>query len=219
MFSFGPLKGRLHPAGWPFVIGLIVCTLVVCLMNAAAAVLMGFITLCCAAFFREPQRVIPKEEDIFVSPADGLLVNIEKATPPQEVGMYQEGDWVRLSIFLSVFDVHVTRMPQKGRVLMTAYHKGQFLNASLDKASTLNERNSVVLETPKETIIVTQIAGLIARRIQCEVSIGDEVQTGQTFGIIRFGSRVDLYVPASATLLVQKGQRMVGGETVMARSR
>ena len=217
MLSFGPLKGRLHPAGIPFVAVAGVVAFVAFFVSTALGVVGGLLMLCVAAFFREPHRVAFKDDSVLLSPADGLLVGIEKAVPPQEIGMYQEGDWVRLSIFLSVFDVHVNRMPQKGRVLMTAYHKGQFFNASLDKASALNERNSVVLETSRATVVITQIAGLLARRIVCGVSIGDMVKAGETFGIIRFGSRVDLYVPAEAHVEVLKGQRMVGGETVVAR--
>ena len=217
MLSFGPLKGRLHPAGLPILGVFALITLVVLWLSLTLGAVMVFVTFFVAAFFREPLRVPPEEKNVLVAPADGLLVDIRKASPPQELGGYAQGEWHRLSIFLSVFDVHVTRMPEAGRVLATAYHRGKFFNASLDKASEANERNSVVFETAKGPLVVTQIAGLIARRILCEVSIGDTVQRGQTYGIIRFGSRVDLYVPKGTSITVQKGQRMVGGETIMAR--
>lgn len=217
MLTWGPLKGRIHPAGWPFIIGAAVGGLLFLFFVPTLFWLFLFLTLCVAAFFREPVRVSPKQDNVLVAPADGMLVAIEKAAPPLEVGIYREGEWRRLSIFLSLFDVHVNRIPDVGRVLGTFYHKGKFLNASLDKASDVNERNSVVMETSSGVIIVTQIAGLLARRIQCDVSIGDMVTRGQTFGMIRFGSRVDLYIPASAKVKVLKGQRMVGGETVMAQ--
>lgn len=215
--TFGPLKGRMHPAGWPFVLslGALALGLFILVLPALGTVFV-FCTLGCAAFFREPVRVPPTDSDAFLSPADGILTKIEKAKAPQEVGPYAEGEWIRLSVFLSIFDVHVVRMPQSGRVLMTKYHQGQFLSATQDKASHKNERNSVVLEWKSTNVIVTKIAGLIARRIVCDVSIGDEVKRGDTFGIIRFGSRVDLYLPSDTVIHVREGQRMVGGETVMA---
>ena len=213
----GPLKGRIHPEGWPFIIFLAIVGALFFLFSAFWGLFFIVLTLCCAAFFREPLRVAPDDPSFILSPADGLLLEIKSAKPPAELMAYQEESWVRLSIFLSIFDVHVTRMPQKGRVLMTVYHKGKFLNASFDKASNLNERNSVVLETEDGTVIVTQIAGLIARRIVCYASIGDEVERGETFGVIRFGSRVDMYLPNGVSILVKKGQKIVGGETVIAK--
>jgi phosphatidylserine decarboxylase len=183
-------------------------------------VLSCFFTLGIAAFFREPERVCPDVEGSSVlSPADGVVVDVvPSATPPEELSLYAEGSWSRVSIFLSIFDVHVNRIPCSGRVLMTRYHKGQFFNASLDKASELNERNSLVIENKgtDKRVIVVQIAGLIARRILCDVQVGDDVVMGQTYGIIRFGSRVDVYVHHTAKIHVKLGQRMVGGETILA---
>lgn len=219
MFSLGPLKGRLHPAGYPFVCIFMVLCVFGFMANSGLGVGAVFLTFFCAAFFREPLRSVPADPGVLVSPADGLVVDIQKINPPKELGAYGEGSWQRISVFLSVFDVHVNRIPEEGRVLMTAYHKGKFLNAAADKASDVNERNSVVLETTFGNVIITQIAGLIARRIVCDVSIGDNVKRGDTFGIIRFGSRVDLYVSAKAKIMARKGQRMVGGETVMASFR
>lgn len=216
--SWGPLKGRIHPAGWPFITLLMLVTGLLFVWWPVIGVISLVLLLGCAAFFRDPLRVVPQDKAAFVAPADGVLVDVKKAKPPAEVGAYREGGWVRLSTFLSLFDAHVTRMPEAGRVLMTLYHKGQFLNASLDKASQANERNTCVLDTAFGHVVVVQIAGLIARRIVCDVSIGDEVQRGQGFGIIRFGSRVDLYVPDTWDIFVQKGQTMVSGETIMARA-
>ncbi|TGW14633.1 phosphatidylserine decarboxylase [Candidatus Hepatobacter penaei] len=217
MLSWGPLKGRIHPAGWSFITLGAGLSILFLFVWPVVGVLALVLTLGCAAFFRDPERVGPKSTQAIVSPADGVLVDICHAKPPAEVGRYREGNWVRLSIFLSLFDAHVTRMPQKGRVLMTTYHKGQFFNASLDKASQKNERNTVVLEAEGTTMMITQIAGLIARRIVCDVSIGDQVMRGQAFGIIRFGSRVDVYLPDDVEIFVQKGQKMVSGETVLAK--
>lgn len=216
MFSWGPIKGRVHPAGWPFIALVGAVGVFLTMFSGAVGFFVLLFSLGIAAFFREPVRVVPSSAKALVSPADGLLVSIQKASPPPELGGYAAGDWTRFSIFLSIFDVHVNRIPETGRVLATLYHKGQFLNASLDKASDKNERNSVVIETKNGPLIVTQIAGLLARRIQCEVSIGDMVSRGDVFGIIRFGSRVDLYVPSGVKVVAQKGQRMVGGETVLA---
>jgi phosphatidylserine decarboxylase len=209
---------RIHPAGWPFVGMFFIATLLLFLISSFWGSIALLLSLWCAYFFRNPDRVISQRQGGVVSPADGLLVSIdEAASPPKELQGYEKGTWKRLSIFLNVFDVHVNRIPFGGRVLMRVYHPGQFLNASLDKASDLNERNSLVLESPEGIrLIVVQIAGLIARRILCEVSLGDDVSLGDPYGIIRFGSRVDLYVPSEAEILVSKGQRMVGGETVLA---
>ena len=215
--SWGPLKGRIHPAGWPFITVFTLVTGFFVVWWPVIGVVCFVLLAGCVAFFRDPVRIPPKEPDVFVAPADGVLVDIKNVKPPSEVGMYRDGEWVRLSIFLSLFDAHVTRMPQAGRVLMTLYHKGQFVNASLDKPSQVNERNTCVLQTDWGHVVVVQIAGLIARRIVCDVSIGDEVLRGQGFGIIRFGSRVDVYVPESWTICVQKGQTMVSGETVLVK--
>ncbi|RIJ78177.1 phosphatidylserine decarboxylase [Nakamurella silvestris] len=182
----------------------------------------GLATAACALFFRSPARVTPVRPGLVVAPADGLVSLIEDAVPPAELGL---GDVPRprVSIFLSVLDVHVQRIPVPGVVTAVAYHPGKFLSADLDKASEDNERNSLVIRTASteptlagHEIVVTQIAGLLARRIVCEVKTGDPVTAGFTYGLIRFGSRVDTYLPVGTVPDVQVGQRTIGGETVLA---
>lgn len=206
----------MHRAGRPFALG----ALATALALRKVARPLGTIGLVGAAatawFFREPQRVAPGRADVAVAPADGVVSLIEEASPPPELGM-DSTPRTRVSIFLSVFDVHVQRIPVSGQVERVAYKPGKFLSADLDKASEDNERNSVLLRTPEgQELAVVQIAGLIARRIVCEVAEGDKVDVGQTYGLIRFGSRVDLYLPAGSTVSVRLGQRTIGGETTLA---
>lgn len=175
------------------------------------------LTIWCVCFFRDPDRSAPLIEDAVISPADGLVEKIAKAVPPKELDMGEE-ELTRVSIFLSVFDVHVNRIPVNGTVTKLHYHPGKFLSATLDKASELNERQSVLIETPKgEKIAIVQIAGLIARRIVCNLDENQVVKAGERFGIIRFGSRMDVFLPKGIEPNVYLGQHMVGGETVIAR--
>lgn len=170
----------------------------------------------CLYFFRDPKRFPPPRADLALAPADGRVVSVELATPPAALDMGTEPVW-RVATFLSVLNVHINRMPAAGRVSRIAYHPGQFLNASLDKASELNERNEIKLTLPdNRELAVVQIAGLIARRIVCLVEEGSPIEAGERFGLIRFGSRTDLYLPPGVTPLVNVGQTMVGGETVIA---
>jgi phosphatidylserine decarboxylase len=160
--------------------------------------------------------VAPRRPGLFLAPADGRIVSVVQAPPPPELGMGSEPRW-RVSIFLTVLNVHVNRVPADGVVTRVAYHHGAFLSASLDKASELNERNALAIRLPNgQDIAVVQIAGLIARRILCAVQEGESVTAGTRFGIIRFGSRTDLYLPVGVRPLVLEGQTMVGGETVIA---
>ncbi|MCX2563822.1 phosphatidylserine decarboxylase [Acetobacter thailandicus] len=183
------------------------------LLGTTSALFFGF----CLYFFRDPKRHTPARNDVAVAPADGRIVSIEKIAPPAELNMGTAPVW-RIATFLSVLDVHVNRVPAAGTVTCIAYHPGQFLNASLDKASDLNERNAMSLRLPDGRMLaVVQIAGLIARRIVCSVSEGMQVEAGERFGLIRFGSRTDLYLPPGVEPLVSVGQTMIGGETVMAR--
>jgi phosphatidylserine decarboxylase len=169
-----------------------------------------------AYFFRDPARVSPLREGLIVSPADGKISMIEKVAPPAELGLGTEPR-LRISIFLSVFDVHINRSPVAGRIARSIYVPGAFLNAALDKASEQNERRSLVIASPSAgEVVVVQIAGLIARRIVTFVKEGDAVGVGERFGLIRFGSRVDVYLPPNRGCLVAVGQRAVGGETVLA---
>jgi len=170
----------------------------------------------CLYFFRDPERVVPARPHLVVAPADGRVVIVDQAVPPAELGLGPDPR-PRVCIFLSVLDVHVNRSPVAGRVTRIAYRHGAFLNASLDKASEENERNALAIRlTDGRDVAVVQIAGLIARRILCFVNEGQEVQAGERFGLIRFGSRTDLYLPAGTRPLVAEGQTMIGGETVIA---
>ena len=180
------------------------------------AFVFAFITAFCAYFFRDPDRVAPLREGLVVSAADGLISGIEKIVPPAELQM-GGGERVRVSTFLSVFDVHVNRSPIAGRVKRSVYIPGAFLNAALDKASEDNERRALVIETPSGVEVgVVQIAGFVARRIVTFTGEGDQIGVGQKFGLIRFGSRVDIYLPPGCNPLVAVGQRAVAGETVFA---
>jgi phosphatidylserine decarboxylase len=173
-------------------------------------------TLGSAAFFRAPRRVPPTDQRKIVAPADGLVSLIQEAAPPPELGV-DPTPRPRVSIFLSIFDVHVQRIPVDGLITRVAYQPGTFISADLDKASADNERNSLVIEaTVGGQLIVTQIAGLVARRIVCDVVAGEPVLAGSTYGLIRFGSRVDTYLPPGTEVAVRQGQRAVGGETVLA---
>jgi phosphatidylserine decarboxylase len=166
-------------------------------------------------FFRDPPRVTPIREGLVVSPADGRVNLITTAVPPAELDLPPE-PMTRISVFMNVFDCHVNRSPVTGRILQILYTPGLFLNAELDKASDDNERNALVIETGGARIGVVQIAGLVARRIVPFVKIGDSLSTGERFGLIRFGSRLDIYVPLTAQVLVGLGQASVAGETVLA---
>lgn len=176
------------------------------------------LTLWCISFFRNPHRVPPSErEDVVVASGDGIVSDISTCLAPSEITSHKE-EMVKISIFLSVFDVHVNRLPVSCKIKQIVYMPGKFFNATLDKASKDNERNSLLLENKYDNkeLIVVQIAGLLARRIVCSVDANTEKQIGQEFGLIKFGSRVDLYIPKSYNVQVKVGQRMIGGETVIA---
>lgn len=206
----------MHPAGRPFVAGGLAATLLLRRLSRPLGTIAGLATLATAAFFREPRRVPPTRDRLAVAAADGLVSLIEEASPPPELDLTAEPR-MRVSVFLSVFDVHVQRVPAPGVIERIAYRPGKFLSADLDKASEHNERNSVLLRTPDgHELVVVQIAGLVARRIVCQVGEGDRVRAGQTYGLIRFGSRVDLYLPRGSQVLVRRGQRTIGGETPLA---
>ncbi len=206
----------IHPAGWMFVAIFAVSTLILALLSYTFLWIGLIATGWCLYFFRDPVRVTPLREGLIVSPADGVVQKITKVVPPAEMELGDD-ERVRVSIFLNVFDVHVNRIPIEGSITRLHYHAGKFLNASLDKASEENERQAVKITMPDgDTLGVVQIAGLVARRILCDLTEGQSVRTGERFGIIRFGSRVDVYLPLSATPLVIEGQRAVGGETIIA---
>ncbi|WIM13227.1 phosphatidylserine decarboxylase [Enhydrobacter sp.] len=174
------------------------------------------LTLWSVYFFRDPPRSVPQEDGLLIAPADGLVQMVAEAAPPAELGLGDQ-PLTRVSIFLSVFDVHINRAPCAGMVETMAYRSGKFLNAAADKASEDNERMAIAFRRADGRLIgCVQIAGWVARRIVCSVKPGQTVAAGERFGHIRFGSRTDLYLPPGARLLVAAGQRMIGGETVMA---
>jgi phosphatidylserine decarboxylase len=169
-----------------------------------------------AAFFRHPPRVPPTRPGLIVAPADGLICVVDEEMPPAELGL-PATPWPRISIFLSVLDAHVQRAPIGGEVVAVEHRPGLFLSADLQAASADNERNSIVIRTPDGTqVIAVQIAGLVARRIVCNVKAGDKLSIGDTYGLIRYGSRLDTYLPAGSNVLVTTGQRTLAGETVLA---
>lgn len=206
----------IHPAGWIFIAIFAVVSLVLALISSFLGWLGLIATVWCVYFFRNPERVTPIREGLIVSPGDGVIQTITKVVPPAELEL-GDTERTRISIFLNVFDVHVNRIPITGSVSKLHYQPGKFFNASLDKASEENERNLIKITTPEEnTVGVVQIAGLVARRILCDLTDGQSVKTGECFGIIRFGSRVDVYLPPDVASLAIVGQRAVGGETILA---
>ncbi len=206
----------IHPDGWRFIAIFAVATALLFWLAAPLGWLGVVLTLWCVYFFRDPWRVTPVRAGLVIAPADGRVVSVAPAAPPAELGM-GEAPMLRIGIFLNVLDVHVNRMPMSGRIAKVAYHAGKFLNASLDKASAENERMAIRLACSEGAdIAVVQIAGLVARRIVCSLGEGQEVVAGQRFGLIRFGSRTDVYLPAGWAPLAIVGQRVVGGETVIA---
>jgi phosphatidylserine decarboxylase len=206
----------LHPDGWKFVAIGVVATLILFLLWHPAGWLALIVTLWIAYFFRDPWRVTPMRAGLVVSPADGIVVSLAPARPPPELDMGGE-PMTRIGIFLNLLDVHVARAPAAGIVAARHYTPGRFINASLDKASEHNERLALRL-SPADgpDIACVLIAGLVARRIVCPILAGQRVAPGERIGIIRFGSRVDIYLPQPYVALVVLGQRMIGGETVLA---
>lgn len=206
----------MHPGGRPIVLGVGAAAVLARLLTGRGALAGALVTAAVAAFFRNPTRVPPERADVVLAPADGTVAMITDVLPPPELDLPRELV-PRVSIFLSVLDVHVQRVPVDGRVLDVEYRPGVFLSADLDKASEDNERNAVLIEATNGTRIgVVQIAGLLARRILCDLAPGAEVAAGETYGLIRFGSRVDTYLPVGSRVSVAVGQRTVGGETVLA---
>jgi len=206
----------IHRAGWPFIAASALVTLGLFLFFPPLAWIAVLITVFIVFFFRDPERIVPVREGLAVSPADGLVSSVDQVAPPAELDMGTQAV-TRISVFLSVFDVHINRVPCDGTITALIYHHGKFVNAALDKASEENERQLVRMTLADgRHVAFVQIAGLIARRIICNLSDGQAVRAGERFGLIRFGSRTDIYLPAGVAPLVSKGQRMIGGETVMA---
>lgn len=206
----------LHPEGRKFVAIFAAITLVLFIIAEPLGWLGVGATVWCYYFFRDPERVTPKGDNLVISPADGIVSLIEPAVPPAELGM-PDTPLTRVSVFMNVFNCHVNRAPVAGEITEIAYRPGKFFNASLDKASEDNERNSLRIKMADgREVAAVQIAGLVARRIVCFTKKGAHTQAGQRFGLIRFGSRVDVYLPEGVTPRVSIGQTMVAGETVLA---
>ncbi len=207
----------IHPDGWRFVLISAAVSLVLFFFLEELGLLGLLVTVFIFYFFRDPERHTPTDENLVIAPADGLVSAIGKYAPPKELKMGDE-PVVRISIFLSLFNVHVNRVPVTGKIDKAVYIPGKFLNASLDKASEDNERQLIKMTSSYKgmTVAFAQIAGLVARRILCDLKEGEEVKSGQKFGLVRFGSRADVYLPKGVEPLVACGQEVVGGETVLA---
>jgi len=205
----------IHPEGYPFIGGFALASLILFWIWTPFGWIGTVLTVWCALFFRDPERVTPVREGVVVSPADGRISMISQVLPPAELGL---GDrpLTRISVFMSVFNCHVNRAPVTGRVERIVYRPGAFINAELDKASEDNERNSLVIGTAQGRIGVVQIAGLVARRIVCFAKEGQAIGAGERFGLIRFGSRLDVYLPDGTQALVSEGQTAIAGETILA---
>jgi len=199
--------------GYVFIIPLMGITILFGIISIKWAIIPAILTLFVIFFFRDPERVVPSEAGLIVSPADGHVIGINHKADENLMGE----ESVCVSIFLSVFNVHVNRIPCEGNVIQTVYNSGKFLPAFQEKASLLNEQNSVVINHKNKKVVVRQIAGLIARRIVCWIKDGCQVARGQRFGLIRFGSRVDLFIPREVELLIKKGDKVFGGKTVIGK--
>jgi len=206
----------IHRDGWPF-IGLCAAIAVGLAFVAQPLGWLGVALVAwCTYFFRNPERVTPARPGLVVSPADGIVQLVDRAPPPAELGM-GDSPRNRIAVFMNVFNVHVNRIPCDGTVTAASYRPGRFINASLDKASEFNERQSLRISLADgRDLACVQIAGLVARRIRCDVGDGTPVRAGQRFGLIRFGSRLDIYLPEGVAPLVALGQRTIAGETVIA---
>lgn len=216
----------IHPAGYPFIGIFAGASLLLSLLWTPLGWIGLVLTLWCVYFFRNPARYTPVREGLIVSPGDGIVSLIQDVgVPPELEDCKGQGDTLcdaetvkRVSVFLNVFDVHVNRIPADGEIKKVVYHPGKFLSANLDKASLENERSTVLLRLSghNSSVCFVQIAGLVARRIICRLTAGQQVKAGEIYGLIRFGSRVDIYLPPGVEPLVAVGQRMIGGETVIA---
>ena len=210
----------IHPAGIPFIAIFFILAIIIGWIWSPLYYVGFTLTLWCIYFFRNPYRTTPilsgsNKNNLITSPADGTVIEISKINPAEDIGL-PDGKWTRVCIFMNVFDVHVNRSPMLGQITYKKYIPGSFFNASLDKASDENERLILNMDTDNgNKIAFVQIAGLVARRIICDVDIGHSLKAGEVFGLIRFGSRVDIYFPSEVSVMVLKGQKMIAGETII----
>lgn len=205
----------IHREGYRFIAAFAIGSVILGILWEPLFWIGLLLTAWCAYFFRDPTRTTPLDDRLVIAPADGIVSSVGRASPPAELGLGTT-ETTRISIFMNVFSCHINRAPVRGRISLIEHRPGRFLNADLDKASQENERNGLVIESPNGPVAVVQIAGLIARRILCWAEAPGEIAAGERFGLIRFGSRVDVYLPASARPRVSVGQIAVGGETVIA---
>lgn len=208
----------INNEGYSIILTIAFLTAIASLIAETLGVIFMIILLLSIYFFRDPIRVVNNEDNVVVAPADGVVDAIEEVVPPEELEMDENKKWTRVSIFLSVFNVHLQRIPVAGKITKLHYREGKFLNVSVDKYSKDNERQSCVIETENGLQFpVVQIAGLVARRIVCNLALNQEVKKGDKYGIIKFGSRVDIYLPEGVVPTVQIGQTMIAGESILAR--
>ena len=205
----------IHKEGYPFIAAFGGAAIVLGLLWQPLFWIGLALTAWCAYFFRDPERVTPVDDRLVISPADGIVSSVGPAVPPRELGLGTD-EMLRISVFMNVFSCHVNRAPVRGRVTRVEHRPGKFLNAELEKASSENERNGIVIDSPQGKVAAVQIAGLVARRILCWVEPNEDVSVGDRVGLIRFGSRVDVYLPDGAVARVAIGQTAVAGETVIA---
>ena len=205
----------INRAGYPFIAIFLIVSVLLGLIWEPLFWIGLVLTAWCAFFFRDPTRVTPLDPDLVVSPADGRVSSVTRIVPPAEMGL-GDAPMLRISVFMNVFNCHVNRVPVSGTIRKIAYSRGKFLNAELDKASTQNERNALVIESERGAIGCVQIAGLVARRIVCWCAVNERMEVGERFGLIRFGSRLDVFLPEGAEPRVSVGQTAVAGETVLA---
>jgi len=209
---------RIDRAGWPFIVPPAVLMVLFTAMGLwipgfkIAAVLMAVVMVFMVFFFRDPDRVVPGEPGLVIAPADGRVLIAGDADP----GVAPQGEWTQLSVFLSPLDVHINRIPLGGRVTKVEYQPGRFLAAYRWEAASQNERNDIWIDSGGQTVVCRQVVGVLARRLVCRVRVGDEVRVGDRYGLMKFGSRIDLFLPRHVRLRVGKGDRIRGGETVVA---
>ena len=208
------MQFKFHSEGWVYIISTLILTIVIIPFFQILGIILIILLIFILYFFRDPSRHVPSDNFV-ISPADGVVSYVGKSKLPIE-DLQTENLYNRISIFLNIFDVHVNRMPIDGKIKNIQYNHGRFFNASLDKSSEENERNVICIENNKKIFYVVQIAGLIARRIVCEVNVNQDLNKGDKIGIIKFGSRVDLYLPKEYNILVSKGQKVIAGETIIS---
>jgi|TARA_B110000259_G_C14034445_1_gene408576 phosphatidylserine decarboxylase len=209
---------KVHPEGIKFILIFALVTVILSMLSSFLGAIALILTIWCIYFFRDPERFTPSGDNLVISPADGIVSEISKdQNPPKDLDLDKKQKWQKISIFLNVFNVHVNRVPISGKITNVEYKEGKFLNANLKEASTHNEQNVAVVKTKNDQeVIFVQVAGLIARRIVSNLEEDQEVTSGDRYGIIRFGSRADIYLPEKTKIKVLEGQIMVGGETVLA---